>query len=453
VAQLRAASVATTSGVAASEVTAEVGGVLKVLGGNAEVLGQSSDGVLFGQAAADFGSNGQPVVWSGVSAEPQVVSVTGGKDLVFTDVNSTGLAVGIGLADDGSDNGLAWFRRANGTTGLLNADGSAKAVARSVDEDGRVAGFLMKDGVAVPVVWDSVTAAPRYLALAAGDTGGVGTAAAGGAVAGATRDDRLARWDPSGTVSASVEDGEAVDMNASGMVLFGSASKTGVAPRVQLADGTVVDLPDAGDAAGRAKRATAVSAAGAVVGSYGDRPVLWPAPGQAPMYLPLPEGATAGRALGFGSGHRVLGWAQTATGRVPVVWGLTDVVTPPPTTPPPTTAPPTTPPPSSEPSTPAPTSAPTTAPPVPTVSVAVRAVGGGSKVFVDVDPNMGKRYWTFKVQYRKKNGTWGQYKKTYKTSGSKETRTLNFKKGTYRVAVNPKYGYQGTTSTEVTLRK
>jgi hypothetical protein len=37
--------------------------------------------------------------------------------------------------------------------------------------------------------------------------------------------------------------------------------------------------------------------------------------------------------------------------------------------------------------------------------------------------------------------------------GSKETRTLNLKKGTYRVFVNPKYGYQGAVSDGVYLKK
>ena len=73
---------------------------------------------------------------------------------------------------------------------------------------------------------------------------------------------------------------------------------------------------------------------------------------------------------------------------------------------------------------------------------------------VDVDPNQkGKGYWKFKVQYQKKDGSWGQYKKTYKTVGKKETRTINFKKGNYRVVVLPKYGLASSTSVIVTLKK
>lgn len=36
--------------------------------------------------------------------------------------------------------------------------------------------------------------------------------------------------------------------------------------------------------------------------------------------------------------------------------------------------------------------------------------------------------------------------KTYRTKGSKETRTINLAMGTYRVVVAGKYGYQGATS-------
>ena len=85
-------------------------------------------------------------------------------------------------------------------------------------------------------------------------------------------------------------------------------------------------------------------------------------------------------------------------------------------------------------------------------SVKVKAVSKSSKLRVDVNPNKGNGYWTFQVQRRLADGTW-QPLKTYKTKGSKETRTLNLKKGTYRVVVKAKYGYQGTTSAEVYLKK
>jgi hypothetical protein len=387
--------------------------VLKGLGGNAEVLAQSSDGRLFGHASTDFGSNGGPVVWANQDAAPEVVVVAGAKDLVITDVTSAGLAVGIGLAA-GSDDKLAWYRKPDGTTGLLQADGASRVVARSVDESGRVGGFLMKD-VAVPVVWDSVTAAPRYLPLPSDDSGAAVTAASEGRFAGATQGDRLAIWDPSGPPSVSVPDGEAIDMNAAGQVLFGSATAIAAPPRVRMADGTLVGLPDAADAAGRTKRASAISSAGSVVGSYSERPVIWPAAGRTPTYLPVPVGATSGRVLGFGTGERLVGWAQSRTGRVPVVWAPRPAVTP-------------------------------------SVLVRVKAVAGGSKLFVDVDPNKGRGYWRFQVQQQRKSGSWKALK-TYTTKGTKETRTINLKRGTYRVVVRAKYGYQGATSAEVFLKK
>jgi hypothetical protein len=101
------------------------------------------------------------------------------------------------------------------------------------------------------------------------------------------------------------------------------------------------------------------------------------------------------------------------------------------------------------------TSAPTTipAPPLPSPKVSAKAVRGSSKLFVNVNPNKGRKYWTFQVQRKNADGTWKPLK-TYRTQGSKETRTVNLPKGTYRVWVNPKFGYQGAfSSSEVTLKK
>ena len=82
----------------------------------------------------------------------------------------------------------------------------------------------------------------------------------------------------------------------------------------------------------------------------------------------------------------------------------------------------------------------------------VKAVKKKSKLKVDVNPNKGSGYWKFQVQKQRSDGSWKALK-TYKTKGSKETRTINLKKGTYRVVVKPKYGYAGTISTEVSLRR
>lgn len=84
--------------------------------------------------------------------------------------------------------------------------------------------------------------------------------------------------------------------------------------------------------------------------------------------------------------------------------------------------------------------------------VKVKAVKGKGKLYVDVNPNKGKGYWTFQVQ-QFKAGQWSTAKKVYRTLGTKETRTINFKKGTYRVVVASKYGFAATTSAAVTLKK
>ncbi len=75
-----------------------------------------------------------------------------------------------------------------------------------------------------------------------------------------------------------------------------------------------------------------------------------------------------------------------------------------------------------------------------------------SVIHVNVNPNKGRGYWKFRVERKKADGTWAS-KGTYRTVGSKETRTLNFKKGVYRVVVLPKYGYRGSTSAQVTLKR
>ena len=88
-----------------------------------------------------------------------------------------------------------------------------------------------------------------------------------------------------------------------------------------------------------------------------------------------------------------------------------------------------------------------------TPTVKLRAVSGRSKIKVDVNPNMGRKYWTFQVQRKNADGSWRALR-TYRTWGRWETRTVNLRRGVYRVWVNPKFGYQGVMSTNaVTLRR
>jgi hypothetical protein len=70
-----------------------------------------------------------------------------------------------------------------------------------------------------------------------------------------------------------------------------------------------------------------------------------------------------------------------------------------------------------------------------------------------VDPDKGPGFWTFRVQAQRTDGSWRTLKRTYRTQGSRETRTIDLPAGTYRVRVQPKNGYLGSTSAEVTLAK
>jgi hypothetical protein len=137
----------------------------------------------------------------------------------------------------------------------------------------------------------------------------------------------------------------------------------------------------------------------------------------------------------------------TATPTVTATPTATPTVTPTPTATPTVTA-------SATPTvTPTPTATPIpTWVPKPTPVVRVKAVQGKSKLRVNVDPNRGKDFWTFRVQVRRADGSWRALK-TYRTKGRSETRTVNLRKGTYRVRVKPKFGYAGISSSEVRLRR
>lgn len=87
----------------------------------------------------------------------------------------------------------------------------------------------------------------------------------------------------------------------------------------------------------------------------------------------------------------------------------------------------------------------------PRVAVAVAAVSKKSKLYVNVNPDKGPASWMFRVQ--KRSGTTWVTKGSYLTQGPTETRTINLKKGTYRVVVLPRHGYLGNVSRAVYLRK
>jgi hypothetical protein len=87
----------------------------------------------------------------------------------------------------------------------------------------------------------------------------------------------------------------------------------------------------------------------------------------------------------------------------------------------------------------------------PTVKVIVGTDQSRSLLKVNVNPNKGSGYWTFRIQKRTSRGTWLTMWTTYKTWGTFETRTINPAKGTYRVTVQSKYNFRGATSAAVTL--
>lgn len=77
----------------------------------------------------------------------------------------------------------------------------------------------------------------------------------------------------------------------------------------------------------------------------------------------------------------------------------------------------------------------------PSPSVKVSAVLHRGALRVDIDPNEGSGYWTFQIQRQNADGSWTTLVRTYRTLGSEETRTINLRRGVYRVMTQPKYGY------------
>jgi hypothetical protein len=87
----------------------------------------------------------------------------------------------------------------------------------------------------------------------------------------------------------------------------------------------------------------------------------------------------------------------------------------------------------------------------PTARATLTTNAARSKLVVNVDPDRGSGYWTFRVQAQRGDGSWRTLRRTYRTQGSRETRTIDLPAGTYRDQVQPKNGYLGSTSAEMTL--
>lgn len=287
--------------------------------GDAEVVARAATGELFGNSAAVAGGNPVAAVWASDASQASRISVPGMREPVLVDANTAGLAVGAGSVDDGKQ--MAWYRTPGGETGVLDADGADRAFALSVGDDGRIAGYVFK-GAALPVVWNTPSSAPQYLPLPAGVEAASVTAMNGnGVAAGALVDDRLAVWSK-GRVDAPIADGEAIDVNAGGAILFGSASNNTSPPRVRRADGGVHSLADLQGYEGQSQMASALNEAGEAGGSQGPRPVVWRNEGTAAQALELPAGASAGRVLGLTDDGRALGWIDAGGARRAAIWDV-----------------------------------------------------------------------------------------------------------------------------------
>lgn len=87
------------------------------------------------------------------------------------------------------------------------------------------------------------------------------------------------------------------------------------------------------------------------------------------------------------------------------------------------------------------------------VTCVVSTNANGSVLKVNMGPNLKKaKYYTFTVQRQTDTG-WVQVGRTYRTKGSKETRALNLRKGTYQVLCQGKYGLGDAMSNAQSLRR
>ena len=90
--------------------------------------------------------------------------------------------------------------------------------------------------------------------------------------------------------------------------------------------------------------------------------------------------------------------------------------------------------------------------PVRLPTVNVTTVAKQSKLVVDIDPTMGRKSWVFQVQRRGDDDVWRDLGK-YRTQGKRETRTINPRKGFYRVHVLPRFGFAETFSDSIYIER
>ncbi len=383
-------------------------------GGDAEVIAAADNGQLYGNAASAPGGAPVAAFWPSATQLPRLIAVPGITNPVLLDANAKGLSVGAGTRATGGD--AAWYRSSSGDSGELDPDGADRAFALSVDAAGRIAGYVFKDR-ALPVVWDSVSARPRYLPLPTGVKAGAITAMnSQGVASGSLLDDRLAIWSSGDKLATPVADAEAVDVNEAGFIVFGSASDNTSPPRVRRPSGSVHPLAGLKGYQGQLKAGLTITGKARVGGSHGRMPVVWPTGGAIARPLSLPAGASDGRVLGLTDQGNGYGWATVNGVKQAVRWTSINLSKP-------------------------------------AASIKAEARNRNSKLYINVNPNKGSGYWTFKVQRKRASGTWKTLDRTYKTFGKGETRTLDLRKGKYRAKVKAKYGYRGATSKVVRLTR
>lgn len=86
--------------------------------------------------------------------------------------------------------------------------------------------------------------------------------------------------------------------------------------------------------------------------------------------------------------------------------------------------------------------------------VRLTTVSRDSKLRINVDPNLGRRSWAFQVQREdcREECVW-RNAGSYRTRGSRETRTINKKQGCYRIRVLAQRGYAEYLSDSVCLSR
>lgn len=91
--------------------------------------------------------------------------------------------------------------------------------------------------------------------------------------------------------------------------------------------------------------------------------------------------------------------------------------------------------------------------PIPSAVVTLTSVASGSRLGVDVDPDLSTGAWTFRVERQRPDGSWRAIQGSFRTRGAHETRIVDLPRGTYRVRVGTRMGLTEATSVPVALTR